>query len=57
MVNFCFVLNKLNILKIVLDLKANCEDSTDSSHIPYTQFPLLLFYVSMVRWFRLMNQH
>lgn len=54
MVNFCFVLNKVSILRIVLDLKTNCEDN---SHIPYTQFPLLLFYVSMVCWFQLMNQH
>ena len=34
--------------KTVLDLQKNWEDSTESSHVPHIQFPLLLSYISMV---------
>lgn len=42
----------------VLDLHKKCEDSREGSHIPCTQFLLLLtFYISMERVSQLMNQY
>lgn len=44
-------------IRIDLDLQTHCKDQTESSHMPYTQFPLLLtFCISIVHLSQLMDQ-
>lgn len=45
-------------LRTVLDVQNYCQDSTESSYMPQTQFLILLTsYVSMVHLSQLMNQY
>lgn len=46
--NLFWLLFLKNFILEVLNLQKNFEDSTESSHIPHTQFPLLLIsYISI----------
>lgn len=59
---FCFVsftfLNTHCNFRIVLDLQKSCEDSTENSHVFYTQVPLLLTsYVSLEHLSQLTKQN
>ena len=53
----CVFVNKLYV-RTVLDLQKNWEDCTQSSHVPPTQFILLLIScIFMIYLLKLMNQY
>lgn len=42
-----FFFNTFNFFRTVLDLEKNCKANAETCHIPHTQSPILISYISM----------